>query len=374
MFEIADRLLAALECGQTLAVATAVSIDGSAPRTVGTSMAYDGEAVLGSIAGGCVEGAVVGVCDEVLHDGMSRTVEYGVSDETAFEVGLTCGGQLRIHVQLVTPDSVVARQLAAAVRGDAAGIASVVGYARVVDTESGDPVSTSVVGSGNSRAANGVSVVVGGSDDRFASRIEAELASRMLNGVNTLSMIDCEGELLETFFEIAASPARMIIFGAMEYSAALSRAAVVLGYRVTVCDPRPLFATPTRFPDVEVVVAWPPHYLAETETDERTVICVLSHDDRFDADLVELALQRGVGYVGAMGSRRTSDRRFDELRERGVAEESLARLHSPIGLDLGASTPEETAVSILAEVIAARAAKPGVPLMSTRGSIHRVTA
>ena len=357
MFEIADRLLTALESGRPLAIATAVSIEGSAPRTVGTSMAYDGQSVVGSIAGGCVEGAVVGVCDEVLSDGMSRTVEYGVSDETAFEVGLTCGGQLRIHVQLVLPGSPVAAQLEAALAGEAAGVASVVG-----------------VGSTTAPVANGVSVLVSGSAERFASRIDAELASRIVNGTNTLSTIDCEGQLLETFFEVAASPARMLIFGAMEYSAALSQASSVLGYRVTVCDPRPLFATPQRFPGVEVVVAWPPHYLAETKTDERTVICVLSHDDRFDADLVELALQRGVAYVGAMGSRRTSDRRFEELRERGVAEETLARLHSPIGLDVGASTPEETAVSILAEVLATRASKPGVPLASTRGSIHRVSA
>jgi xanthine dehydrogenase accessory factor len=352
MFEIADRLLAALEGGRPLAVATAVSIDGSAPRTVGTSMAYNGESVVGSIAGGCVEGAVVGVCDEVLSDGRSRTVEYGVSDQTAFDVGLTCGGQLRIHVQLVTPGSPVVQQLEAALAGSSAGVASVVG---------------------SSRAANGVSVIVDESAERFVPRIEAELSSRIVKGQNVLSAIDCEGQLLETFFEVAASPARMLIFGAMEYSAALSQAASVLGYRVTVCDPRPLFATPQRFPGVEVVVAWPPHYLAETVTDERTVICVLSHDDRFDADLVELALQRGVAYVGAMGSRRTSDRRFEELRERGVTEEALALLHSPIGLDVGASTPEETAVSILAEVLATRASKPGVPLASTSGSIHRAS-
>jgi len=140
---------------------------------------------------------------------------------------------------------------------------------------------------------------------------------------------------------------------------------------VTVCDPRTLFATAERFPTAEVVVAWPPHYLASTAIDERTVICVLSHDDRFDTELVALALASPAAYVGAMGSRRTSDRRFDELRTLGVAEESLYRLRSPIGLDVGASTPEETAVSILAEVLAARTAKPGVPLAATHGSIHR---
>ena len=377
MFEIADRLLAALDAtGRPIAVATAVSITGSAPRTVGTSMAYTGDVVIGSIAGGCVEGAVVGVCEDVLADASARTVEYGVSDDTAYSVGLTCGGQLRIHVQLVAPDSDIARQLRAAVAGEAAGIASVVSDGLVVTDGS------SITDDGSKRAR--VLVADGGASgpsipsppraaDRFAHRVAAELEARILLGETALGTINCEGEMLETFFEVSSAPARMIIFGAMEFSSALSQAAGVLGYRVTVCDPRTLFATTERFPTAEVVVAWPPHYLASTAIDERTVICVLSHDDRFDTELVALALASPAAYVGAMGSRRTSDRRFEELRTLGVAEESLDRLRSPIGLDVGASTPEETAVSILAEVLAARTAKPGVPLAATRGSIHRST-
>jgi xanthine dehydrogenase accessory factor len=339
MFEIAPRLLAALEGTAPLAVATAVAIDGSAPRTVGTSMAFDGTVVIGSIAGGCVEGAVVGVCEEVLADGMPRTVEYGVSDETAFEVGLTCGGQLRIHVQLVTAGSPIVEQLRKAEAGQAAGIATVIN---------------------ESAAAT-----------RYAHRITAELDARVQAGATSLGRIDCEGEMVETFFEVSTPPPRFLIFGAMDFSAALSVAATAMGYRVTVCDPRSLFTTPERFPGVEVVVSWPTHYLQATEVDARTVICVLSHDDRFDSDLVQLALERQVAYVGAMGSRRTSDRRFAELRERAVPEEALARLHSPIGLDLGASTPEETAISILAEVLAARRNSSAAPLSHTRGSIHR---
>lgn len=291
MFEIADRLLAAVDAGRTLAVATAISIEGSAPRTVGTSMAFDGEAVIGSIAGGCVEGAVVGVCEEVLADGVARTVEYGVSDETAFSVGLTCGGQLRIHVQLFTDE------LAAALTA-------------------------------------GTDVEVCGYIDR------------------------------------APVMRRMIIFGAMEFSAALSKAAQVIGYRVTVCDPRPLFLTEARFPDAERIVQWPTEYLASTEVDGRTAICVLSHDARFDAELIAQALALPVGYVGAMGSRNTHDRRVASLRERGVDDAALARLHSPIGLDLGASTPEETAISILAEVLASRTDGTALPLTVTEGAIH----
>jgi xanthine dehydrogenase accessory factor len=366
MFEIADRLLAALDAtGRPIAVATAVSITGSAPRTVGTSMAYTGDVVIGSIAGGCVEGAVVGVCEDVLTDGAARTVEYGVSDDTAYSVGLTCGGQLRIHVQLVDPDSDIAAQLRVAVAGGAAGIASVVSDGIVVIDGAGSsvihyPTHGELHIGDVPRAA-----------DRFAHRVAAELETRILLGETALGTINCEGELLETFFEVSAAPARMIIFGAMEFSSALSQAAAVMGYRVTVCDPRSLFATAERFPTAEVVVAWPPNYLQSTAIDERTVICVLSHDDRFDTELVALALASPAAYVGAMGSRRTSDRRFDDLRALGVAEESLARLRSPIGLDIGASTPEETAVSILAEVLSARTAKPGVPLAATQGPIHQ---
>jgi xanthine dehydrogenase accessory factor len=294
MFEIADRLLAAVDVGKRLAVATAISIEGSAPRTVGTSMAFDGEAVIGSIAGGCVEGAVVETCEAVLADGIPRTVEYGVSDEMAFGVGLTCGGQLRIHVQLL--------------------------------------------------------------DDALVDALRTGTAVKVCR----------------EFTEEPPVSRRMIVFGAMEFSAALATAATTIAYRVTVCDPRSLFATAERFPGVELVVQWPTTWLErEISTDsitDDTAICVLSHDARFDAELIALALASPAGYVGAMGSRTTHDRRVASLAERGVTD--LGRLHSPIGLDIGASTPAETAVSILAEVLASRSGASGRPLSGTSGAIH----
>ena len=289
MFEIADRLLAAYADGQAIAVATAIAIEGSAPRTVGTSMAFDGRSVIGSIAGGCVEGAVVDVATDVLADGMPRTVDYGVSDETAFAVGLTCGGDLRVHVQLLTP----------------------------------------------------------------------ALVDSLRNGTQL--------EVCAEFTEQRPVERRMIIVGAMEYSAALAAASIPLGFRVTICDPRQLFATAARFPGAEVVVEWPPVYLERTAIDENTVICVLSHDWRFDAEAVAIALASPAGYVGAMGSRTTHERRVASLAELGVSAE---RLHSPIGLDLGGSTPEETALSILAEVLAARRSSTTRPLAETTGRIH----
>lgn len=321
MFEIADRLLARLDAGEPLAVATAVSIDGSAPRTVGTSMAVTADGtVIGSISGGCVEGAVYEISSQVLDDGAAQLETFGFSDETAFEVGLSCGGRIEVLTRLVTPDDAVT---IAALREAAAG-----------------------------REAT-AHVVLG----------------PIRTGEVVASIDDCDG--LRVFSERSAPPPRLLVFGAVEFAVALCDAGAVLGYRVTVCDPRPVFLTRERFPSAdEIVVEWPPHYLARTEVDDRTVIAVLSHDERFDADLVEVALASPAAYVGAMGSRTTHDRRIAALRERSVDDAALDRLHSPIGLDLGASTPEETAVSIMAEVLAVRSGATRASLRDRDGSIH----
>ena len=289
MYDIADRLLAAVDGGRRLVVATAIQIDGSAPRTVGTSMAFDGTSVIGSIAGGCVEGAVVDIAARVLETGEAETVDFGIDDETAFSVGLTCGGALRVHVQPFT-----------------------------------DALQTAL---------------------RDGTQVE----------------------VCRDFVEQPPVLRRMIILGAMEYSAALARAASALGYRVTVCDPRALFATEARFPTSDLVVEWPTKFLERTAIDADTVICVLSHDWRFDAESLAIALRSPAGYVGAMGSRVTDARRRASLDELGVDH---SRLHSPIGLDLGASTPEETAVSILAEVLAVRSTATTEPLHARTGAIH----
>jgi xanthine dehydrogenase accessory factor len=172
----------------------------------------------------------------------------------------------------------------------------------------------------------------------------------------------------------------MVIFGAVDFTAALVKVAKILGYRVTVCDARPVFATASRFPGAnEVVVEWPHRYLAAEakagRIDERTVITVLTHDPKFDVPVLEVALRLPkVGYIGAMGSRRTHDDRLERLREAGLNEEELSRMSSPIGLDLGARTPEETAVSIAAEMIAQRWGGGGVRLAEREGPIHLAVA
>lgn len=319
MLELALRLLARLDGDATspggpLVVATVIGIDGSSPRTLGTSMAWNGRAVIGSIAGGCVEGATVEVAERVLDDGRTRIVEFGVSDETALGVGLSCGGRLRIHLALLRPDDAAVAPVVAVLRAAASGRSAQL-----------------------SLTAQGY-------------RADA-----------------CDALYLDT----RTPPARFIVIGAMEYSTALSNAAQALGFEVTVCDPRELFTTAARFPGAGLAVEWPPEYLERTDIDERTVICLLSHDDRFDAETLAIALRSPAGYVGAMGSRRTHARRMDALRALHVEPELLARLHSPIGLDLGASTPEETAVSILAEVLAERTAATRRPLHALTGAIHR---
>lgn len=183
------------------------------------------------------------------------------------------------------------------------------------------------------------------------------------------------GQPLTLLVESSVPPPRMIVFGAIDFAAALVRAGKFLGYHVTVCDARPVFATKARFPEAdELVVDWPHRYLARTGVDARTVLCVLTHDAKFDVPLLEAALKLPAAYVGAMGSRRTHLQRNDRLREAGVTERELARLHSPIGLDLGARTPEETALSIAAEIVAARRGGSGVPLTGAHTPIHHSSA
>lgn len=176
---------------------------------------------------------------------------------------------------------------------------------------------------------------------------------------------------MSVFLHSFAPPPRMLVFGAIDYAAAVARIGDFLGYRVTVCDARPVFATPKRFPPgVEVVVDWPHRYLQGTDTDERTVICVLTHDPKFDVPLLQEALRRPAAYIGAMGSRRTHEDRTQRLVDGGLTGRELSRLRSPVGLDLGARTPEEVAVSVAAEIVALRWGGTGTPLTATAGAIH----
>ncbi|MFG2627436.1 XdhC family protein [Streptomyces sp. NPDC048473] len=368
MLDIAEELNRWVEQGRDFAVATVVAVGGSAPRQPGAALAVDREGTaIGSVSGGCVEGAVYELCGQALDDGTTVREQFGYSDEDAFAVGLTCGGVIDILVTPVRADdparAVFAAALAASSRGEAAAVARITdGPAELL----GRPLLVHPDGSYEGG--------LGGHPE--LDRTAAADARAMLDAGRTDSVtIGAEGsrcgQPLTLLVESSVPPPRMIVFGAIDFASALVRAGKFLGYHVTLCDARPVFATKARFPEAdELVVDWPHRYLATTDVDVRTVLCVLTHDAKFDVPLLELALKLPVAYVGAMGSRRTHLERNDRLRDVGVTELELARLHSPIGLDLGARTPEETALSIAAEIVADRRGGSGVPLKGAHTPIH----
>ncbi|MFE9962755.1 XdhC family protein [Streptomyces sp. NPDC005525] len=368
MLDIAEELHRWVGQGREFAVATVVEVGGSAPRQPGAALAVDRDGTaIGSVSGGCVEGAVYELCQQALDDGTTVRERFGYSDEDAFAVGLTCGGVIDILVTPVRADDparpVFAAALAAAATGEAAAVVRITdGPAELL----GRPLLVQLDGSYEGG--------LGGHPE--LDRTAAAEARAMLDAGRTGPLtIGAEGSRcgrpLGLLVESSVPPPRMIVFGAIDFAAALVRVGKFLGYHVTVCDARPVFATEARFPDAdEVVVDWPHRYLAATAVDARTALCVLTHDAKFDVPLLETALKLPVAYVGAMGSRRTHLDRNERLREVGVTELELARLHSPIGLDLGARTPEETALSIAAEIVAERRGGSGVPLTGAHTPIH----
>ncbi|WP_098009082.1 XdhC family protein [Streptomyces sp. sk226] len=369
MLDIAGELHRWIEEGREFAVGTVVSVGGSAPRGPGAALAVDSAGTaIGSVSGGCVEGAVYELCAQALQDGGTVRERFGYSDEDAFAVGLTCGGVLDIMVTPVRADSPQREVLRAALAAAAAG--GPAALARVVDGPDACLGRALLV-----RADGSVEGGLGGHPelDRTAA---AETAALLDTGrTGTIALLEdgshCPGGLT-LLVESRVEPPRMIVFGAVDFAAALVRAGKFLGYHVTVCDARSVFATAARFPEAdEVVVDWPHRYLRRTRTDARTVLCVLTHEARFDVPLLTEALRMPAAFIGAMGSRRTHEDRTRRLREAGVSDVELARLRSPIGLDLGARTPEETALSIAAEIVAARRGGTGRPLTGGAEPIHR---
>jgi xanthine dehydrogenase accessory factor len=359
------------EAGETFGLATVVRTFRSAPREPGAALAVssDGE-VVGSVSGGCVEGAVYELCGEVIESGQAVLQTYGVSDDDAFAVGLTCGGILDIFVEPVSKELFPELgDLAAAVqREEPVAVATVISGPGVIGARR-------VIYTGMDADAGGGAVGSLGAGDRLEAAVDDDARGMLAQGQTAVRRYGAHGERrgdeLSVFVNSFAPPPRMLVFGAIDFAAAVARVGKFLGYRVTVCDARGVFATPARFPDAdEVIVEWPHRYLQGAPVDERTVICVLTHDPKFDVPLLEVALRTPAGYIGAMGSRRTHEDRLDRLRQAGVTDAELARLRSPIGLDLGARTPEETAVSIAAELIQLRWGGSGRPLTATGGRIH----
>jgi xanthine dehydrogenase accessory factor len=371
MREVLPELLKWWEAGETVGVGTVIATFQSAPRPPGASMLVgpDGSAV-GSVSGGCVEGAVYELGQEVVASGTPVLQRYGVSDDDAFAVGLTCGGILDVFVERVDQQSFpelgeIAREIE---EGRPIAVATVVAHP--------DPER---VGRRMLVRADRTSGTLG--SERIDAAVHDDALGLLAAGHHATLTYGPDGERrgegMQVFVWAFAPRPRLLVFGAIDFAAAVARVGTFLGYHVTVCDARPVFATRSRFPDAEdVVVDWPHRYLAaEHEAgriDPRTVVTVLTHDPKFDVPLLEVALRMPeLSYIGAMGSRRTHDDRMARLREAGLTEAELARLASPIGLDLGARTPEETAVSIAAEIVARRWGGSGEPLAETDGRIHR---
>ena len=344
-----------------VALCRVVGASGSAPRELGAAMIVtEDDTVIGSVSGGCVESALVHTARDVLTDGVAIVEQYGVDDPDSPAPGLTCGGQIEVLVERVAPSS--------GRRGQLDRLAAAI--------DAGEPVSWATT-------------LTDETDWYFATaasqqpwrRLDRDVADLLATGRSGLIGIDdCDApsdERPRTFVQTFGPPARLILVGANDFVRALSSVGAGLGMRVTVVDARPVFATPERFPDAdEVVVSWPDRYLAEQIQDGRagpsTAVCVMTHDPKFDVPTLQVALGcRQLGFVGALGSRRTVADRDQRLREAGVDDVRLDRLRSPLGLDLGGHTPGEVAVAIAAQLIAERHGATGAPLHAGDGPIHR---
>jgi xanthine dehydrogenase accessory factor len=363
--DILDPITKWWDASETFGLATVVQTFSSAPREPGAAMAVSatGE-VVGSVSGGCVEGAVYELAAEVTATGQPVLRRYGISDNDAFAVGLTCGGIIDIFVEPASHERFSALgEIAEAVRTD-----TPVAVATIIEGP-GEIGSRRIIWEGD--RSDGTL----GAGDRLDQAVDDDARGMLAQGLTGVRRYGPDGERrrdeLAVFVQSFAPAPRMLVFGAIDFAAAVAKAGKFLGYRVTVCDARPVFATASRFPDAdEVITDWPHRYLSGISTDERTVICVLTHDPKFDVPLLEVALRRPAAYIGAMGSRRTHEDRVARLREAGVSDAEISRLRSPIGLDLGARTPEETAVAIAAELIQLRWGGSGRPLTATSGRIH----
>lgn len=371
MREVLDDLLTLWDAGREAGLATVVHTISSAPHLPGAAMMVaDDGAVSGSVSGGCVEGAVYETANAVLRSGESELQRYGFSDDDAFAVGLTCGGTIDVFIEPVSKRTFP--QLGEVARAIRSG--KPVAVATVVDHPDTTRVGRRLIVSPEDAVG---SLGSQRSDDAVIDDARGLLAS----GRTSILSYGPDGQRLEqamrVFVSSFAPPPRMLVFGAIDFAAALAKQGAFLGYHVTVCDARSVFATKARFPAADdVVVDWPHRYLQHEvdagRIDARTVIAVLTHDPKFDVPVLDVALRLDdLAFIGAMGSRLTHDDRIARLREAGLTDEHLSRLASPIGLDLGARTPEETAVSIAAEIIATQWGGSGDPLNELSGRIHR---
>jgi xanthine dehydrogenase accessory factor len=352
-----------LRGGHRVVVATLVERFGSAPLEPGAQMLVDDRGrIEGSVTGGCVEAALVREAQTVLAGGPPRLLTYGVSDERAAGVGLMCGGTVRVFVHEPRPEAQPGLEQAAAAIAE------------------GVPVAVATLLDGEAAGAKLVVFadrVVGGLEtgERLDRAVAREARGFLDDGLSTVRRYGSDGEVmgsqLSVYIQAFSTRPEMVIFGAIDFAAEVAKIAGELGYLVTICDARaPFLAGPRFAAAAEVVVEWPDDFLAGHPPGPRDAVLVFTHDPKFDEPALVGALAGEAGYIGALGSRRTHEKRLARLRDRGVAEADLARIHSPCGLDIGARTPAETAISILGEMVAFRSRRNGASLRSTTGAIH----
>ena len=333
--------------GERVAVATVVATRRSAPRPVGAKLGVsEGGELAGSVSGGCVENEVYGVAREILEGSPGRLLSYGISDDLALSVGLPCGGEIEVFVD--TPDeAVLARALEVAERGERAVHFTVVSGPEVgselLVLESGEQV-----GAGPPELAG--------------------YAYELIRGKRS-QLVELEGRTV--FADVLGPPPRLLVFGAVDTAETLCKAARMIGWRTIVADARGKFATPERIPSAdELIVAWPDEAIKRVQPDHDTAIVVLTHEEKFDAPALAGALATEAFYVGAMGSRRAQEGRRERLLAEGIDDSQLDRIFGPSGLDVGAQSPAETALSVLAEILAVRTGRDGGHLKEARGRIH----
>jgi xanthine dehydrogenase accessory factor len=360
MKDLLDQVEAWLTMGRRVALATVIATERSAPHDPGAAMAISEQGeVIGSVSGGCVEGAVVEEALSVIAEGKPRRLSYGIADELALTVGLTCGGTIHVFVEPLSWGTLFER-LANMIRAERP-------VALVTEIRGPQPGAKLLVGPDWVEGRIGPRSLQDRVVQETRSLLAAGLTARRAYG----QLGEARRQEVEVFVQSFALPPRMYVFGATDFARATARIGRFLGYRVTVCDARAAFVTRARFPEAdELVVRWPDEFLDTAPVDERTVICILTHDPKFDVPLLQAALRTPAAYIGAMGSRRTDQERTRKLQEAGVPTSELARIRGPIGLDIGARTPEEVAVAIAGEIIALRHRRPGGFLRDRPGPVH----
>ena len=368
MKNVLDDLEKWLNEGHSVALATVVNTEGSSPRENGAVMAVsDFGEVTGSISGGCVEAAVIEEALATIAEGKPRFLSYGVADELGLEVGLTCGGTIEVFVERLELKS-LENNLPLRVIFDAVRKASDLPFALCTMVK-GKAVGAKMIVSNNGD-------LIGTFGSQKLDRIVALDAQELLDrGLKDFRYYGSREELCQTdvaiFIESFAPPPHLIIFGAVDFTRSLCKLAKILGYRVTICDARSRLATTKRFPEAdEIVVDLPSKYLEGIQVDRNTIIAVLTHDPKFDVPILATAVRTPATYIGAMGSRKATAERIERLKEASLSEAEIERISAPIGLDIGARTPDETAVSILAEIIAQRNERSGGRLSLSQNSIH----